>query len=195
MIHWAHAFRVAARPSLDLSLPHAANTQVPFYTATARKQCVPEFQCPSWVIRVISSVRQPLPVYPEEQTFSVSLGMSQKCRKRTSAGGFEMPFPRGFKKRKGYRRNRPNRFSLVLDNLKAKFIRRTLRDHCAREAQMARLFVDCRDYPSEMNCTVAISADTKEELVDAAVQHAVAVHGHQDCPQLREELAKMVKAQ
>ena len=68
-------------------------------------------------------------------------------------------------------------------------------NHCAREAQMARLFVDCRDYPSEMNCTVAISADTKEELVDAAVQHAVAVHGHQDCPQLREELAKMVKAQ
>jgi predicted small metal-binding protein len=40
---------------------------------------------------------------------------------------------------------------------------------------MARMFVDCRDYPSEMNCTVAISADTKEELVDAAVQHAVAV--------------------
>ena len=34
---------------------------------------------------------------------------------------------------------------------------------------MTRLFVDCRDYPSEMNCTVAISADTKEELVDAAV--------------------------
>ncbi len=60
---------------------------------------------------------------------------------------------------------------------------------------MTRLFVDCRDYPSEMNCTVAISADTKEELVNAAVQHAVAVHGHQDGPQLREELAKMVKAQ
>ena len=60
---------------------------------------------------------------------------------------------------------------------------------------MTRLFVDCRDYPSEMNCTVAIYADTKEELVDAAVQHAVAVHGHQDCPLLRDELATMVKAQ
>jgi predicted small metal-binding protein len=58
---------------------------------------------------------------------------------------------------------------------------------------MARMFVDCRDYPSEMNCTVAISADTKEELVDAAVQHAVAVHGHHDSPQLRQELAKMSK--
>ncbi|MBT1514123.1 DUF1059 domain-containing protein [Bradyrhizobium sp. SRL28] len=60
---------------------------------------------------------------------------------------------------------------------------------------MARMFVDCRDYPSEMNCTVAISADTKEELVDAAVQHAIAVHGHHDSPQLREELAKMIKTQ
>jgi len=61
---------------------------------------------------------------------------------------------------------------------------------------MARVFVDCRNYPSEMNCTVAISAeDTTEELVDAAVQHAVAVHGHHDSPQLREELAKMIKTQ
>ncbi len=42
-----------------------------------------------------------------------------------------------------------------------------------------------------MNCTVAISADTKEELVDAAVQHAVAVHGHHElAAQLRQELAK-----
>ena len=60
---------------------------------------------------------------------------------------------------------------------------------------MARLFVDCRDYPSEMNCTIAISADTKQELVEAAVQHAVAVHGHDDSPHLRQELAKMIKTQ
>ena len=60
---------------------------------------------------------------------------------------------------------------------------------------MGRMFVDCRDYPSEMNCTIAISADTRKELLEAAVQHAVAVHGHQDSPQLREELAKLFKAQ
>jgi predicted small metal-binding protein len=46
-----------------------------------------------------------------------------------------------------------------------------------------------------MNCTVAISADTKPELVDAAVQHAIAVHGHHDSPQLREQLAQMIKSQ
>ena len=60
---------------------------------------------------------------------------------------------------------------------------------------MARMFVDCRDYPSETNCTVAIPADTKNELVEAAVQHAVAVHGHHDSPQLRDQLAKMIKTQ
>ncbi|MGY3527349.1 putative small metal-binding protein [Bradyrhizobium embrapense] len=46
-----------------------------------------------------------------------------------------------------------------------------------------------------MNCTIAISADTQKELLEAAVQHAVAVHGHQDSPELRRELAKMMKAQ
>jgi predicted small metal-binding protein len=60
---------------------------------------------------------------------------------------------------------------------------------------MSRMFVDCRDYPSEKNCTVAISADSKQELVDAAVQHAVAVHGHKDSPELREQLGKMIKSQ
>lgn len=58
---------------------------------------------------------------------------------------------------------------------------------------MTRLSIDCRNYPSEKNCTVAISADSEQELVEAAVQHAVAVHGHQDTPQLREQLAKMCK--
>ena len=60
---------------------------------------------------------------------------------------------------------------------------------------MARMLIDCREYPSEMNCTIAISADTKDELVNAAVQHAVAVHGHHDSSQLRQELAKMIKTQ
>jgi predicted small metal-binding protein len=60
---------------------------------------------------------------------------------------------------------------------------------------MARMSIDCREYPSEMNCTVAISADSKQELIDAAVQHAVAVHGHKDSPELREQIGKMIKTQ
>jgi len=57
------------------------------------------------------------------------------------------------------------------------------------------MFIDCRQYPSDMNCTVSIAADSKKELVDAAVQHAVAVHGHKDSPELREMLGKTIQTQ
>ena len=58
---------------------------------------------------------------------------------------------------------------------------------------MTRHSIDCREHPSESNCSVAISADSKKELLDAAVQHAVAVHGHQDSSQLREQIGTMIK--
>ena len=58
---------------------------------------------------------------------------------------------------------------------------------------MTRKYVDCREYPSDMNCTVAICADTDKELLAAAVQHAVAVHQHQDTPELRKQLQKLFK--
>ena len=58
---------------------------------------------------------------------------------------------------------------------------------------MGRKFIDCRDYPSESGCTVAISADNGDEVVDAAAQHAVKIHGHQDSPELRQQLRQMVK--
>src|SRR5438270_311417 len=64
-----------------------------------------------------------------------------------------------------------------------------------KEATMTRMFVDCREYPSEANCTVAISADSLRELIDAAAQHAVAVHGHQDSPELRRQLEGLVKTE
>jgi hypothetical protein len=37
---------------------------------------------PLRVKRVISTVRRPLPIYPDKQTFSVSVGMSQRCQLR-----------------------------------------------------------------------------------------------------------------
>ena len=58
---------------------------------------------------------------------------------------------------------------------------------------MTRKYVDCREYPSEMNCTVAIAADSDKELLEAAVQHAVAVHQHQDTPELRAQLQQLFK--
>jgi predicted small metal-binding protein len=51
---------------------------------------------------------------------------------------------------------------------------------------MARQYIDCREVPSDSNCSIAISADTTDELIEAAAQHAMAVHGHEDTPELRE---------
>ncbi len=58
---------------------------------------------------------------------------------------------------------------------------------------MARKYIDCREVPSEMNCTVAIAADSEDELVEAAVHHAVSVHSHEDTPELRDMVREGVK--
>jgi predicted small metal-binding protein len=50
---------------------------------------------------------------------------------------------------------------------------------------MTRKMIDCRKMPSENNCTLAI-AGTEDEVLDAAVAHAVAKHGHDDTVELRE---------
>jgi predicted small metal-binding protein len=58
---------------------------------------------------------------------------------------------------------------------------------------MGRKFIDCREFPSEKNCSIALSADSEEELLEAAVQHAVAVHGHRDTGELREQIRSAMK--
>ncbi len=55
---------------------------------------------------------------------------------------------------------------------------------------MSRKYIDCREYPNQMNCTVTIFADSDAELLEAAVQHAISVHGHKDTPELRVQLQK-----
>jgi predicted small metal-binding protein len=53
---------------------------------------------------------------------------------------------------------------------------------------MTRKYIDCREVPSDKNCSVALSADSEDELLEAAVQHAVSVHQHADSPELRSQL-------
>ena len=55
-----------------------------------------------------------------------------------------------------------------------------------------RKSIDCRDYPSEQNCSLKISG-TEEEVLDAAVQHAASVHGHQNTPELRDQIRSMLR--
>jgi predicted small metal-binding protein len=56
-----------------------------------------------------------------------------------------------------------------------------------RNAEMARKMVDCRSMPSEIGCTLTIAGE-EEEVLDAAVLHAVAKHGHENTPEFREQL-------
>jgi predicted small metal-binding protein len=55
-----------------------------------------------------------------------------------------------------------------------------------------RKSIDCRDYPSEKNCSLKISG-TEQEVLDAAVQHAVSAHGHENLPELRDQIKSMLK--
>lgn len=57
---------------------------------------------------------------------------------------------------------------------------------------MARRYIDCREFPSETRCTIAISADDEDELVEAAVQHAITVHHEHDTPAFRADIRKAI---
>ena len=59
---------------------------------------------------------------------------------------------------------------------------------------MSRIYIDCREFPGDIKCTLALSADTEAELLEAAVQHAVAVHGYEDTPELRKEMVSSFKS-
>jgi hypothetical protein len=50
---------------------------------------------------------------------------------------------------------------------------------------MTRKMIDCRKVPNEIGCTLTL-AGQEDEVLDAAVAHAVAKHGHDDTPELRE---------
>jgi predicted small metal-binding protein len=77
--------------------------------------------------------------------------------------------------------------------LEAQFVVLTIGlQHQFMEVIMARKFIDCREFPSETKCTVTIAADSEEELLDVAAQHATAVHGHLDTPQLRQQLREVI---
>lgn len=57
---------------------------------------------------------------------------------------------------------------------------------------MARVMTDCRRFPSERNCSLVIIGEP-DEVERAAVEHAVAVHGHPDTPELREQLHEFIE--
>lgn len=54
-----------------------------------------------------------------------------------------------------------------------------------------RTYIDCRDVPSERGCSLRISG-TRDEVLNAAVDHAVASHGHARTPELRDMISSSI---
>lgn len=57
---------------------------------------------------------------------------------------------------------------------------------------MTRKAADCRETRSEINCSLTITGE-EEEVVRAAAEHAVSAHGHEDTPELREQVRGMLR--
>jgi predicted small metal-binding protein len=57
---------------------------------------------------------------------------------------------------------------------------------------MTRMMADCRRFPSETNCSLTIIGE-EEEVVRAAAEHAASVHGHEDTPEMREQLRQFLE--
>jgi predicted small metal-binding protein len=57
---------------------------------------------------------------------------------------------------------------------------------------MSRKYIDCREMPSDNGCDLAM-AGSDEHVLNAAVIHAVTAHGHEDTPELRDQIQGILK--
>lgn len=57
---------------------------------------------------------------------------------------------------------------------------------------MARMMADCRRFPSELDCSLTIIGE-EEEVVRTAAEHSVSVHGHEDTPELHDQIRGMLE--
>ena len=57
---------------------------------------------------------------------------------------------------------------------------------------MSRKMADCRRFESDSSCSLTIIGE-EDEVVRAAVAHAIDVHGHADSPELREQVQAMLE--
>jgi predicted small metal-binding protein len=55
---------------------------------------------------------------------------------------------------------------------------------------MTRKFIDCREVPSDVDCSLAIYGEA-EEVVKATVEHMKTTHGHTEAD---DELAELVRS-
>jgi hypothetical protein len=59
---------------------------------------------------------------------------------------------------------------------------------------MSRKMADCRRFESDSRCSLTIIGE-EDEVINAAAQHAADVHGHEDTPELRDQLRGMLESE
>jgi predicted small metal-binding protein len=57
---------------------------------------------------------------------------------------------------------------------------------------VSRMMADCRRWPSESNCSLVIIGE-EDEVVRAATEHATSVHGHEDTPEMRDQVRQFLE--
>jgi len=58
---------------------------------------------------------------------------------------------------------------------------------------MGRKYFDCRGFPAGPKCSMVLSADTEDELIEAVIRHNIRVHGDKDTREFRELIRKDIK--
>ena len=58
---------------------------------------------------------------------------------------------------------------------------------------MLRKYIDCREHPSDIKCSLVLGADSEDELMEATLEHVKAVHKYQDTREVREMIRKGMK--
>ena len=57
---------------------------------------------------------------------------------------------------------------------------------------MPRMMADCRRFASDSNCSLVIIGEPAE-VERAAREHAMSVHGHEDSPEFRVQVAELLE--
>ena len=64
---------------------------------------------------------------------------------------------------------------------------------------MGRKIADCRRFESDNNCSLTIigeeEEEEEEEVIAVAAAHAAQAHGHEDTPELREQLRGLLESE
>ncbi|WP_020677698.1 DUF1059 domain-containing protein [Geopsychrobacter electrodiphilus] len=58
---------------------------------------------------------------------------------------------------------------------------------------MGRKYVDCRELSGDAHCSTTIAAENDKELMQAALKHAINVHGLANTAELRKQISSHFK--